>query len=50
LPEIHPDEPLDVALGALRTHPVLLVVSRGAPARPLGLISREEVAKWFGMS
>lgn len=50
LPEIHPDEPLDVALGALRSHPVLLVVSRGAPARPLGLISREEVARWFGLA
>jgi CIC family chloride channel protein len=49
LPEIHPDEPLDVALGALRTHPLLLVVSRGAPSRPLGLLSRDEVARWFGL-
>jgi CIC family chloride channel protein len=48
LPEIHPDEPVDVALAALRSHPSVLVVSRGTPPRALGLLSRSGVAEWIG--
>lgn len=49
LPEIFPDEPLDVALEALRAKPILLVVSRGTPPRALGLLSRERVSEWMGL-
>ncbi len=49
LPEIHPDEPVDVALAALRSHPALLVVSRGTPPRALGLLSRSGVVDWIGV-
>jgi CIC family chloride channel protein len=50
LPEIHRDEPLDVALEALRATPTVLVVSRGTPPRALGLISREGLIAWLGMN
>jgi chloride channel protein, CIC family len=46
IPEIHPDEPMDVALGLLRQHPLLLVVSRDAPTRVLGTLTREHLAAW----
>lgn len=47
LPEVHPDEPLDVALEALRARPTLLVVTRGTPPRALGIISRTGIAEWL---
>ncbi|MGE0042060.1 MAG: chloride channel protein [Vicinamibacterales bacterium] len=50
LPEVHPDEPLDQAMAMLRTHPMLLVVSRGAKRRTLGQLTRERVLEWFGMA
>ena len=49
LPEVYPDEPLDVAMTALRREPCLLVVSRGIPSRTLGTLSREDVVKWLGV-
>jgi chloride channel protein, CIC family len=49
LPEIHPDEPIDIALQALRARPRLLVVSRGTPPRALGVISREGIGEWLGL-
>jgi CIC family chloride channel protein len=48
LPEIHPDETLDVALAALRTAPALLVITRGTPPRAVGLISRTRLIEWIG--
>lgn len=50
LPEIHPDEPLDVALETLRAKPTLLVISRGTPPRALGLLSRDGIAEWLRMA
>ncbi|MGQ0736292.1 MAG: chloride channel protein [Acidobacteriota bacterium] len=47
IPEIHPDEPMNVALGLLRRHRVLLVVSRDAPTRILGTLSRDRVSEWL---
>lgn len=49
LPEIFPDEPVDVAFEALRARPALLVVSRGTPPRALGLLSRDRIAEWLGL-
>ena len=48
-PRVHPDEPLDAAMALLRTHPALVVVSRDARPRTLGLLTRERVLEWFGI-
>lgn len=50
LPEIYPDETLDLALEALRAKPTLLVVSRGTPPRALGILSRDSLAEWLRTS
>ena len=48
-PAIYPDVPLDAALRLLADHPILIVANRDDPAKPIGVLSLEDVHRAYGI-